>query len=208
MSVTHAAYFAAQKHARQRRKGDTGIPYINHPLGVAYILEEAGVTDAEVLQAAILHDTVEDTPTTLAEIEQHFGVRVRSIVAEVSDDKTLPKAKRKRAQMERAATISDAAKLVKMADKIYNCEDLFNSRPPQGWNKYDIQFYFLWNYMIVQKLFAHLPHTDTVITLHNRFDAMTRREFTLVDGETFLLINGTNYEEQLENYYRTLELAI
>jgi len=76
--VIRAADFAAKKHKDQRRKDPEKTPYINHPLGVAAILaEEGGVDDPVVLVAAILHDTVEDTHTTLEEIEDNFGTTIR-----------------------------------------------------------------------------------------------------------------------------------
>lgn len=82
-------------------------------------------------QAALLHDTVEDTATTLAELEERFGAAVRRVVEEVTDDKRLPKAERKRLQIERAPTCSRRAKLVKLADKLHNLRDL-NRCTPQG----------------------------------------------------------------------------
>ena len=81
------------------------------------------------LCAALLHDTVEDTDTTQAELEAKFGTEIASIVAEVTDDKSLPKAERKRAQIEHAAHISKKAKLVKLADKICNLRDVAHSPP-------------------------------------------------------------------------------
>ncbi|CAH7342318.1 Hddc3 [Phodopus roborovskii] len=130
--LLEAADFAAQKHRQQRRKDPEGTPYINHPIGVARILtHEAGITDIVVLQAALLHDTVEDTDTTLDEVELHFGARVRRLVEEVTDDKTLPKLERKRQQVEQAPHSSPGAKLVKLADKLYNLRDL-NRCTPQG----------------------------------------------------------------------------
>uniref|UniRef100_A0A8D0KN26 Guanosine-3',5'-bis(diphosphate) 3'-pyrophosphohydrolase MESH1 n=1 Tax=Salvator merianae TaxID=96440 RepID=A0A8D0KN26_SALMN len=127
-----AVDFAARKHATQRRKDPEGTPYINHPIGVAQILaQEAGVTDVAVLQAAVLHDTVEDTDTTFSEIEERFGKEVRSIVEEVTDDKTLPKMERKRLQIAHAPESTAAARLVKLADKLHNLRDL-NRSVPQG----------------------------------------------------------------------------
>ncbi|XP_048723154.2 neugrin [Caretta caretta] len=103
-------------------------------LGVARILSrEAGVTDIAVLQAALLHDTVEDTDTTFSEIEEQFGGEVRRIVEEVTDDKMLPKMERKRLQIERAAHSSRGARLVKLADKLYNLRDLNRSTPCRVW---------------------------------------------------------------------------
>ncbi|CAM4638213.1 unnamed protein product [Caretta caretta] len=112
------------------------------PSGVARILSrEAGVTDIAVLQAALLHDTVEDTDTTFSEIEEQFGGEVRRIVEEVTDDKMLPKMERKRLQIERAPHSSRGARLVKLADKLYNLRDL-NRSTPAGWSEQRVQEYF------------------------------------------------------------------
>ena len=100
-----AIAFAADKHRNQRRKDAEASPYINHPIALANLLvNEAGVEDQRVLLAAILHDTVEDTMTTEQELVRHFGKEVADIVIEVTDDKALPKAERKRLQVvQRAA---------------------------------------------------------------------------------------------------------
>lgn len=82
-----------------------------------------------VLQAALLHDTVEDTDTTPAELEAKFGPIVARIVQEVTDDKSLPKQERKRQQVEHAPHCSHQAKLVKLADKLYNLRDLNRCTP-------------------------------------------------------------------------------
>ncbi|XP_029814616.1 guanosine-3',5'-bis(diphosphate) 3'-pyrophosphohydrolase MESH1 [Manacus vitellinus] len=120
--------------------------------GVARILaHEAGVTDIVVLQAALLHDTVEDTDTTLSEIEERFGVDVRRVVEEVTDDKMLPKMERKRLQVERAPGCSPRAKLVQLADKLYNLRDL-NRCTPQGWSAERVQEYFRWAALVVSGL--------------------------------------------------------
>ena len=96
-----ATDFAARKHKDQRRKDSDKTPYINHPIGVAQILSKEGsVTDVDVLIGALLHDTVEDTECSFEEIEKEFGSRVKSIVAEVTDDKNLEKMERKRLQVE------------------------------------------------------------------------------------------------------------
>ncbi|KAM4630083.1 guanosine-3',5'-bis(diphosphate) 3'-pyrophosphohydrolase MESH1 [Polymixia lowei] len=144
--------FAAEKHRNQRRKDPEGTPYINHPIGVARILShEGGVTDIEVLQAALLHDTVEDTDTSIAELEITFGATVARIVQEVTDDKTLPKQERKRLQVEHAPHRSHQAKLVKLADKLYNLRDL-NRCTPTGWTAERVQEYFVWASQVVKGL--------------------------------------------------------
>ncbi|XP_027522534.1 guanosine-3',5'-bis(diphosphate) 3'-pyrophosphohydrolase MESH1 [Corapipo altera] len=150
--LLEAVDFAARKHKEQRRKDPEGTPFINHPIGVARILaHEAGVTDIVVLQAALLHDTVEDTDTTLSEIEEQFGVDVRRVVEEVTDDKMLPKMERKRLQVERAPGCSPRAKLVQLADKLYNLRDL-NRCTPQGWSAERVQEYFRWAALVVSGL--------------------------------------------------------
>ncbi|XP_036399609.1 guanosine-3',5'-bis(diphosphate) 3'-pyrophosphohydrolase MESH1 [Megalops cyprinoides] len=144
--------FSAEKHRNQRRKDPDGTPYINHPIGVARILShEGGVTDIEVLQAALLHDTVEDTDTSIPELEAAFGQTVARIVQEVTDDKTLPKQERKRLQVEHAPHCSLQAKLVKLADKLYNLRDL-NRCTPTGWTEERVQEYFVWAAQVVKGL--------------------------------------------------------
>lgn len=128
-----AVKFSADKHKTQRRKGAEGSPYINHPIDVAETLwNVGGVRRISVIIAAILHDTVEDTKTTLSEIEEGFGAVVRSLVQEVTDDKTLPKPKRKRLQIEHAPHLSRGAKQIKLADKISNVNDVAFA-PPAHW---------------------------------------------------------------------------
>jgi len=150
--ILRAASFAAHKHRNQRRKDADASPYINHPLTLACILAgDGGITDAATLCAALLHDTVEDTDTTPAEIEAGFGAEIRAIVEEVTDDKSLPKAERKRLQIEHAAHISDKAKLVKLADKISNVRDM-NAAPPAAWPLRRRQEYFDWAKSVIDRL--------------------------------------------------------
>lgn len=132
-TVLGAASFAASRHRGQRRKDEQATPYINHPIDVARILAESGIGDIDILCAALLHDTVEDTSTTAEEIGHVFGQRVCQLVFEVSDDKSLPKQERKRLQIVNAPRKSGGAKLVKIADKISNLRDLVAS-PPRDWS--------------------------------------------------------------------------
>lgn len=165
-----ALAFAAEKHKNQKRKGKEASPYINHPIEVARILaEEGGVTDSVTLQAAILHDTIEDTCTPFEELEREFGRDVAHAVAEVSDDKRLPKAERKRLQIEHAPELSGRAKLVKIADKIANVRDMAD-RPPHDWDLTRRREYFDWAVRVVAGLRGINPH------LEQAFDeAATRR---------------------------------
>lgn len=142
-----AAQFAADRHRDQRRKGADSTPYINHPLDVAALLAQHGIDEIEVLTAAVLHDTVEDTETSIEEIEQRFGDRVAAIVGEVTDDKSLEKAERKRLQVEHAPHKSRAAKLVKIADKTSNLRDLIAA--PPDWPIERKRDYFDWGKDVV-----------------------------------------------------------
>ncbi|XP_069668832.1 guanosine-3',5'-bis(diphosphate) 3'-pyrophosphohydrolase MESH1 [Periplaneta americana] len=144
--------FAAVKHQKQRRKDPEKTPYINHPIGVAKILtEEANIRDLAIIQAALLHDTVEDTDTNFEEIEAEFGSAVCQLVKEVTDDKSLPKAERKRLQIEHASGSSPGAKLIKLADKLYNLRDLERASP-EGWSPERVQEYFGWAQKVVNGL--------------------------------------------------------
>lgn len=152
--------FAANKHRNQRRKDSARTPYINHPIAlVDILLIEAGVTDEAVLIAALLHDTVEDTDTTFEEIEQQFGRVVRDVVAEVTDDKSLPKAVRKQRQIDHAAGLSDRAKLVKLADKISNIRDTASS-PPEGWSQTRIDEYLEWGKAVIAPIRGIHPQLE------------------------------------------------
>jgi guanosine-3',5'-bis(diphosphate) 3'-pyrophosphohydrolase len=132
--ILRAAEFAARKHRDQRRKDQCESPYINHPITVARLIAEVGgVEDAQVLAAALLHDTIEDTQTTAEELGRHFGIRVRDMVLEVSDDTTLSSAERKSRQISEAPRLSPGATLVKLADKTSNIRDIIDS-PPRGWS--------------------------------------------------------------------------
>lgn len=150
--ILNAASFAADKHRGQRRKDAEASPYINHPLALADILaREGGVEDATVIAAALLHDTVEDTETSIEEIEARFGKRVASMVAEVTDDKSLPKEERKRLQVVKSASKSPGAKLVKLADKTANLRDLL-ATPPADWSAERRMQYFEWAREVVEGL--------------------------------------------------------
>jgi guanosine-3',5'-bis(diphosphate) 3'-pyrophosphohydrolase len=155
-----ALAFAAHKHRDQRRKDPDASPYINHPIALADVLvNEGGVSDVEVLCAALLHDTVEDTATTHEELVDAFGPRVARIVAEVTDDKTLSKSERKRLQVEHATHLSPEAKLVKLADKICNLRDVAE-RPPASWDLARRREYFDWAKRVVDGLRGPHPRLE------------------------------------------------
>jgi guanosine-3',5'-bis(diphosphate) 3'-pyrophosphohydrolase len=147
-----AAIFAAEKHRGQVRKDQRGSPYITHPLSVAQLLWEiGGIQETEILSAAILHDTLEDTPTTRSELAAQFGGVILAIVLEVSDDKSLPKMERKRRQVLHAPELSLPARLVKLGDKLANCTDILKS-PPNGWDLKRRQEYVQWAADVISQI--------------------------------------------------------
>jgi guanosine-3',5'-bis(diphosphate) 3'-pyrophosphohydrolase len=167
--VLDALEFAAHKHRDQRRKNLEASPYINHPIGLANILwNEGGVEKPEVIAAALLHDTIEDTDTTPEELRERFGPRIAAIVEEVTDDKTLEKIERKQLQVSHAPDLSREAKLVKLADKISNLRDMAAS-PPATWPLSRQREYFDWAKQVVDGLRGVHP------SLEKLFDEAYRR---------------------------------
>ena len=150
--ILKALDFVARKHQHQRRKDKDASPYINHLIAVVTTLCEIGkIDDSTILVAAILHDTLEDTETTLEEIERKFGKGVGQLVVEVTDDKNLSKHIRKQLQIERAAKISYGAKCIKLADKISNIQDIIES-PPANWSSQRKLEYVNWAKEVIDEL--------------------------------------------------------
>lgn len=148
--LTRAADYAARQHIAQRRKGERAEPYVNHLTEVAALLAEAtGGADVTLLMGGLLHDTLEDTDATYEDLEQHFGAEVAALVAEVTDDKSLPKDERKRLQIEKTAGKSRRAKLLKIADKTSNLRSMVNS-PPAGWSEARLRDYVVWAEQVVR----------------------------------------------------------
>lgn len=144
-----AVCYSADKHRYQRRKGVDAPPYINHAIEVADLLANmGGVNELPTLLAAVLHDTVEDTDATYGELEKTFGREVRLLVAEVTDDKDLPKTERKRLQVEHAPSMSERAKQIKIADKICNVRDV-TCDPPADWSLKRRREYIAWAEKVV-----------------------------------------------------------
>ena len=160
--VLDALSFAAEKHRMQRRKDVEESPYINHPIALARVLcNEGGIAETKVLSAALLHDTIEDTNTTVDELRGRFGEAVARIVVEVTDDKVLEKQTRKALQVEHAPLLSREAKLVKLADKICNLRDVALT-PPSDWSLERRQEYFDWAKQVVDGLRGIHPELEAI----------------------------------------------
>ena len=166
--ILKALRFSAEKHKDQRRKDVKASPYINHPIEVTEILWRLGqVRDTNLLLASILHDTIEDTNTTADEIRSEFGEEVMALVLEVTDDKNLPKQKRKQLQVENAPHKTSKAKLLKLADKISNVQGII-SAPPKDWSLERKQEYLLWTEKVVAGL------RGASLELESHYDALLR----------------------------------
>ena len=150
--IFSAVGFAAQRHSNQRRLGTAAEPYINHLVEVAALVSGAlSEPDTNLVIAALLHDSIEDAGVTMEELTEHFGVDVAQLVAEVSDDKSLPKQERKRLQVVNAPLKSERAQMIKIADKISNLRSLHSS-PPVGWDSERQKEYVLWSVEVVNGL--------------------------------------------------------
>lgn len=159
--VIDAIAVAADAHRHQRRKDADATPYINHPLQLLHILtSEAGIYDPDVLCAAALHDYLEDCcgnsgQSSLEQgraiLQERFGRNVLTYVEAVSDDKTLPKAERKRMQVSHAGHAPHGAKLVKLADKVANLRDI-STVPPVDWSLQRRQAYFDWAKEVIEEI--------------------------------------------------------
>ena len=167
--ILKAAHFAAKKHRDQRRKDKHASPYIIHPISVALAIAQIGrVDDPEILAAALLHDTLEDTKTEPEELEAEFGKKVCEYVLDVTDDKTLPKDERKRRQIEHAKKISKGAALIKLGDKISNVTDVTNN-PPADWDINRRKEYLDW----AEKVIENCPKVND--RMENKFQEIIKQ---------------------------------
>jgi (p)ppGpp synthase/HD superfamily hydrolase len=149
LKLSRALDYAAQKHSAQRRKGVAQEPYINHLSEVALLLAEAtGGRDANLIIAGLLHDCIEDQGVSYEEIVALFGEDVAGLVRDVTDDKSLPKAERKRLQVESAPHKSARARMLKIADKTANLHSVRLS-PPSHWDAKRRAEYFEWARAVV-----------------------------------------------------------
>jgi len=119
--LVHSALEQARAdHAGQVRNGSGGMPYIEHPIAVAARLEEQGYGE-EAVAAALLHDVVEDSETTLDELREKFGEAVAGIVGVLTDDESIESYRERKAEhRERVAAAGEEAMAIYGADKLTN----------------------------------------------------------------------------------------
>jgi (p)ppGpp synthase/HD superfamily hydrolase len=123
---------ARKDHAGQIRNGSGGLPYIEHPQAVAALLAEHGYGE-EVLAAALLHDVVEDSETTVEELREAFGDQVAGLVAALSDDESIPEwHARKDEHRRRVAAAGGGAMAIFGADKLTNVSTLRRAMAAEG----------------------------------------------------------------------------
>jgi (p)ppGpp synthase/HD superfamily hydrolase len=157
VAILRAADAAARWHVHQRRKGAAEEPYINHLLEVASLVADATQGDnPDVVVAALLHDAIEDQEVTVEIISREFGEHVAALVVEMTDDKTLEKAHRKRIQIETSHAKSQDTKVIKLADKISNLRAIALS-PPPDWSVKRRLEYVHWAREVVQGLRGTSP---------------------------------------------------
>jgi (p)ppGpp synthase/HD superfamily hydrolase len=158
--LIEAIRFSSFRHRTQRRKDALGSAYIHHPIQVMELIWSVGeIRDRDILIAALLHDTIEDTvkPTSVEEanlkqeIFDHFGKEVLEMVLEVTDDKRDVHKVRKQLQIDHAPTLSSGAKIIKLADKTANLQDIIDN-PPMFWSKTRKSEYFDWAVEVAAKL--------------------------------------------------------
>lgn len=151
MRIMQAADQAARWHRSQKRKGEAAEPYVNHLLEVASLVAQASDGDATCIIAALMHDVVEDQEITFEQVRALYGDEVTAIVAEVTDDKSLPKAMRKDLQVRKAPHKSRSACILKLADKTSNVRAVVET-PPTHWELERKQAYVAWARAVVEGL--------------------------------------------------------
>jgi (p)ppGpp synthase/HD superfamily hydrolase len=156
-AILGAASFAAEKHVAQKRKGAAAEPYVNHLLEVAHLVSTVLCEpDTNLVIAALLHDVIEDAGVSREDLGERYGTDVADLVVELTDDKSLPKAERKRLQVVNAPKKSTRAQVIKLADKISNLRAMLTS-PPVDWSFERRKEYFAWAKQVVDALTSPNP---------------------------------------------------
>ena len=177
-----AIVFAVQAHHNTERRGK-GFPYIIHPMEAVEIVATI-TTDPELLAAAALHDTVEDTDVTVEDIRREFGERVAHLVHSESDQFTEGVSEedswhdRKQAAIDRLAAASLDAKIVAMGDKLSNMRAI--------WRDYQTKGDELWNIFHVKDKASHEWHYRGLAdSLSELSDTFAYKEFVHLIDEVF-----------------------
>ena len=170
-----AVQFASHKHKHQKRKV-LDYPYITHPIMVMYFVSKYS-DDENVLMAAVLHDTVEDTDTSLDEIEHFFGKEVAHLVDILSEDKSLPKKQRKEEYYEKLFQSQNKdIFLIKSADILYNMNDMIETIDFQGketfLKAFTFQNYFESMSSVLQKMKEVWPENPFLNELFETYDEL------------------------------------
>jgi len=160
--ILEAVLFAAEKHKNGTRKDLAATPYIIHPIGVALsVWEEGKIQDRDTLIAALLHDTLEDTDTTKEEIAARFGSHVSDVVFELTNPPGLASEAKKEWQIQHAPSLSYEARIVKLADRLYNLRDL--KTPPPAWTEQKVKEYYGWGEKLLHVLEGTNPNLENLL---------------------------------------------
>ena len=187
--ITRALRFAAERHSTQRRKGQAKEPYINHLAEVAELVAKAtDGKDTNLVVAALLHDTIEDTKTVPEELVAEFNSDIAQLVREVTDDKSLSKQDRKKLQIAKASQKTPRPKLLKLAEKTSNLRSIAHS-PPENWDTARKQEYINWATQVV----AGLKGVNT--WLEARFDKALKLAQHALEMENIFVIKNPETDE-------------
>ena len=131
--LVHAALEKARAaHRGQVRNGSGGMPYVEHPIAVAARLDERGYRQ-EAVAAALLHDVVEDSDTSLEEVREQFGDAVAGLVGALTDDESIESYRERKAEhRERVAAADGEAMAIYAADKLTNASTLRRAYAAEG----------------------------------------------------------------------------
>lgn len=202
-SFLTAINFAVIKHKNQVRKNINKDPYVVHVIGVAKHVIESGINTLDILNACILHDTIEDTQTTEEELRHHFGDIATNYVLEVTDDKSLSKSKRKALQIEHSLHMSDGAKVVKLADKLYNLIDL-RDNPVPFWSHEYIIGTVVWMKVIANNLVTNVQDKTLLTSLEHMKVIFDNTATEILAKYKIDYENISEEQEILDNYINNL----
>lgn len=190
-----AIRFASEKHKNQIRKL-APFPYMVHIYEVVQILRENGA-DEETLIGAVLHDTVEDTGTSLDEIREKFGDNVATLVSYVTEDKSMPYVERKHEHAQRLAKGPVQAKMIKCADSLSNLRAIYLDEKYMGEN--------IWNAFNSSKENIQTHYYDSIKAFKEVKDTKMYKELVKYFKLTFLENKKTGSKENFDEIDDNLE---